>query len=166
LLDEPFSSLDTKLRESTRTELRTMQQEIGFTAILVTHDQSEALSISDRIAVMRAGRLDQYAPPLDIYYRPATRFVADFVGRANPVPGGIVRPEFIRLLDAGASEGVPGRVISAAFHGSGSEIVVEIADGTQIAVAADGTAPQRHGPKSPVRLAWAPENVITFGEEA
>src|SRR5260370_26716263 len=97
LYSEPFSSLDTKLRESTRLELRVLQRELGFTAILVTHDQGEALSISDRIAVMRDGRLEQIDTAQHIYFRPASPFIADFVGRSNPVQGGIVRPESIQI---------------------------------------------------------------------
>ncbi len=166
LLDEPFSSLDTKLRESTRIELRVLQQEVGFTAILVTHDQSEALSISDRVAVMQSGRLEQFGTALDVYHRPANRFVAGFVGRANPVPGGIVRPESIRILDATAADGIAGTVVSAAFLGGGSELVIAFGDGTPIVVAADGMAPSRHPPGSSVRLVWPLDSVITFGDTA
>jgi putative spermidine/putrescine transport system ATP-binding protein len=166
LLDEPFSSLDTKLRESTRIELRNLQQEIGFTAILVTHDQGEALSMSDRVAVMQSGRLEQFGIALDIYHHPANRFVAGFVGRANAVLGGIVRPESIRILDAEAEQGIVGTVVSAAFHGGSSEIIVATPDGAQIVAAADGMAPSRHPPGSAVRLVWSPESVITFGESA
>ena len=166
LLDEPFSSLDTKLRESTRIELRTLQQEIGFTAILVTHDQSEALSISDRVAVMQSGRLEQFGTALEIYHRPINRFVAGFVGRANTVPGGILRPESIRILDAASADGISGTIVSAAFLGGSSELVVRTGDGTQLFAAADGMAPTRHPPGSPVRLTWPRDAVITFGDPA
>ena len=80
LLDEPFSRLDAKLREGMRFELRALQREVGFTAIMVTHDQGEALSISDRIAIMDAGKLQQVGTPQDIYHHPETRFVAAFDG--------------------------------------------------------------------------------------
>ncbi|OJY32782.1 MAG: hypothetical protein BGP06_03585 [Rhizobiales bacterium 65-9] len=83
LLDEPFSNLDAQLRESTRVELRRIQQELGITALFVTHDQSEAMAIADRVAVMDAGRLAQIDTPERLYARPATRFVANFIGRAN-----------------------------------------------------------------------------------
>ena len=86
LLDEPLSNLDAKLRVRVRTELREIQRSLGKTTILVTHDQEEALSISDRIAVMDAGRIRQVGTPYDVYARPADRVVADFVGIANFVP--------------------------------------------------------------------------------
>jgi ABC-type Fe3+/spermidine/putrescine transport system ATPase subunit len=87
LLDEPLSNLDAKLRTRVRTELRQLQQALGKTTLYVTHDQEEALSMSDRIAVMDRGRVVQVGPPHEIYSRPATRFVADFVGLANFAPG-------------------------------------------------------------------------------
>ncbi len=83
LLDEPLSNLDAKLRERMRRELKDLQQRTGITFVYVTHDQGEALAMSDRIAVMQGGTLQQYGPPLDIYERPANRFVADFMGAAN-----------------------------------------------------------------------------------
>lgn len=161
LLDEPFSSLDAKLRESTRQELRGLQQALGFTGILVTHDQSEALSIADRVAIMQAGRLEQVGTPMDVYLRPATRFVAGFVGRANAVPGGIVRPESIRIVDGG---GLACRVVEAAFLGGSSELLVEAADGTRLTLTADGVAPVRHPVGSPIHITWPQDAVVTFGE--
>jgi iron(III) transport system ATP-binding protein len=83
LLDEPLSNLDAKLREETRTEIRRIQQEAGTTAIYVTHDQAEAMAMSDRIAVMQSGRVQQIGAPQEIYHRPATAFVARFIGRSN-----------------------------------------------------------------------------------
>ena len=83
LLDEPLSNLDAKLREHMRTEVRELQRALGITTLYVTHDQAEALSMSNRIAVMEHGRIMQEGPPREIYQRPATRFVADFVGNAN-----------------------------------------------------------------------------------
>ena len=89
LLDEPLSNLDAKLRTRVRTELKEIQRSLGKTTILVTHDQEEALSMSDRVAVMEAGRIRQVGAPVDLYMRPADRFVADFVGIANFVPATI-----------------------------------------------------------------------------
>ncbi len=89
LLDEPLSNLDAKMRVRVRTELKEIQQSLGKTTILVTHDQEEALSISDRIAVMQSGRIRQTGSPLDIYARPADHFVADFIGIANCLPATI-----------------------------------------------------------------------------
>jgi len=93
LLDEPLSNLDAKIRVQVRTEIRTLQQELGITTVYVTHDQEEALSLSDRVAVMREGRVLQLGPPRELYERPRTRFVADFVGTNNLVAG--------RVLEAG-----------------------------------------------------------------
>jgi putative spermidine/putrescine transport system ATP-binding protein len=87
LLDEPLSNLDAQLRDEMRTEIRDIQQRLGITTIFVTHDQVEALAMCDRIAVMRAGSLEQLGTPFDIYEHPATPFVADFVGRINRLDG-------------------------------------------------------------------------------
>ncbi|MEY4680335.1 MAG: hypothetical protein RLZZ276_1984 [Pseudomonadota bacterium] len=86
LFDEPLSNLDARLRIQVRAELRRLQRALGITALYVTHDQDEAMSLSDRIAVMRAGRIEQVAPPREVYARPATLFVAGFVGKANALP--------------------------------------------------------------------------------
>jgi putative spermidine/putrescine transport system ATP-binding protein len=106
LLDEPLSNLDAKLRDEMRNEIRDIQQRLGITAVFVTHDQVEAMAICDRIGVMRAGRLEQIATPLEVYERPATPFVADFVGRMNHlrgtrVAGGDVRVGETVLATAG-----------------------------------------------------------------
>ncbi len=87
LLDEPLAALDKKLREEMRTELREIQRSVGITTIFVTHDQGEALGLSDRIAVMHAGRIEQLGTPREIYERPATRFVADFIGASTVLRG-------------------------------------------------------------------------------
>jgi ABC-type Fe3+/spermidine/putrescine transport system ATPase subunit len=87
LLDEPLSNLDAKIRVQVRAEIRILQKDLGITTIYVTHDQEEALSLSDRVAVMREGRIIQVAAPKVLYERPATRFVADFVGVNNFLPG-------------------------------------------------------------------------------
>ena len=86
LFDEPLSNLDAKLRVQVRSELRRLQRRLGTTALFVTHDQDEAMSLSDRIAVMRAGKIEQIGPPEEIYARPATLFVAQFVGKVNALP--------------------------------------------------------------------------------
>jgi len=111
LLDEPLGALDLKLREEMQIELKAIQQEVGITFIYVTHDQEEALTMSDRIAVFNAGRIEQVGSPADVYERPATRFVAGFVGTSNLLQGSAaaeivgrsgtftVRPEKIRLAD-------------------------------------------------------------------
>ena len=86
LLDEPLSNLDARLREEMRFELREMQAKLGITSVFVTHDQAEAMTLSDRIVVMNAGRIEQEGSPQEVYQRPSTRFVMDFLGRANHLP--------------------------------------------------------------------------------
>ena len=93
LFDEPLSNLDAKLRVSMRTEIRRIQQEVGITAIYVTHDQSEAMALSDNIIIMNKGVVAQMGSPQDIYYHPNSEFVADFIGEANFLKGGSRRPE-------------------------------------------------------------------------
>ena len=93
LFDEPLSNLDAKLRVSMRTELRKLQQKVGITAIYVTHDQSEAMSISDKITIMSKGRVEQIGTPREIYYHPNSRFVADFIGEANFLEAKVVSVE-------------------------------------------------------------------------
>ncbi|HEY7539501.1 MAG TPA: ABC transporter ATP-binding protein [Methylomirabilota bacterium] len=93
LLDEPLSNLDARLREEMRFELREMQAKLGITSIFVTHDQAEAMTLSDRIVVMNAGRIEQEGSPEDVYQRPSTRFVMDFLGRANHLPARIAKGE-------------------------------------------------------------------------
>ncbi len=109
LLDEPLGALDLKLREQMQIELKNLQRKLGITFIFVTHDQHEALSMSDRIGVFNKGRLEQIASPDDLYNRPATRFVADFVGTANILAASdgtatLIRPERITLQTGGASQ--------------------------------------------------------------
>jgi iron(III) transport system ATP-binding protein len=146
LLDEPLSNLDQALRVRTRTELRALVRELGITAIFVTHDQEEAFALSDRIAVMREGRLHQVGTPRELYLSPADRFVAGFVGRVIelpvtasdeglrlpgearwPLPPGaglrgpallLVRPEALQLAEEGAQGGLPGRVTDRRFQGA------------------------------------------------
>src|SRR5207237_3305948 len=101
LLDEPLSNLDIKLREEMGVEIAGLQRRLGITTVFVTHDQGEALVMSDRIAVMNAGRIEQVGSPSEIYERPATSFVADFIGRMNffsdPARTLAIRPERARL---------------------------------------------------------------------
>jgi putative spermidine/putrescine transport system ATP-binding protein len=102
LLDEPLSALDAKLREGVRDEIRALQQRLGTTAVFVTHDQTEALAMADLVAVMNAGRVEQLAVPEEIFERPATRFVATFVGRAARIPGVMEAGGVLRLADGSA----------------------------------------------------------------
>ncbi len=171
LLDEPLSALDRKLRVELRAELRRLQRDLGMTFILVTHDQEEALAISDRIAVLRAGRIEQVGPPGDVYERPASRFVADFVGAGNffegrgdgrrvTTPDGIVfeaaasgevtlllRPEKIRV----GSPGLEAVVEEVLYQGAGSSFFLR-AGARRIQM--DGPAGLRVGERT--TLAWNP----------
>jgi iron(III) transport system ATP-binding protein len=127
LLDEPLSNLDAKVRERARFWLRDLQRRLGITAIYVTHDQAEALAISDRIAVMSAGRVLQYAPPSDIYERPTSRFVAEFIGRSSFLSGVVVGTSAGRIQVKLAGSGT---VVSAATAGAplavGDQVVLAV----------------------------------------
>ena len=92
LLDEPLSNLDAKLRVATRLEIRKLQQRLGITSVYVTHDQEEAMTLSDRVVIMHKGKIQQVGPPPEIYARPVNRFVADFIGKANFLEGRVVHP--------------------------------------------------------------------------
>jgi putative spermidine/putrescine transport system ATP-binding protein len=149
LLDEPLGALDLKLREAMQDELKALQSRLGITFVFVTHDQGEALSMADRVAVFNAGRIAQVGTPQEIYDRPRTRFVADFVGSANVLPPALaarfgargwasLRPEAIRL--AGPDATVAGTVATTRYLGAGTRVAVEI-DGTEIALLASSGTP-------------------------
>ncbi len=134
LFDEPLSNLDAKLRVSMRTEIRRIQQEVGITAIYVTHDQSEAMALSDNIIIMSNGNVEQMGSPEEIYYHPKNRFVADFIGEANFLPGElmnqpgktiVLRPETGRLADEGQ---IDAKVILSCFMGSYQNYHVMVGD--------------------------------------
>jgi spermidine/putrescine ABC transporter ATP-binding subunit len=117
LLDEPLSNLDLKLREEMRVEIVSIQRRLGITTIFVTHDQGEALVMSDRIAVMNQGRIEQIGTPADIYETPATRFVAEFIGRMNLFAATVTPERGVRVADAGFPVAVPGDLATdAAVH--------------------------------------------------
>jgi putative spermidine/putrescine transport system ATP-binding protein len=107
LLDEPLSALDAKIRVSLREQIREIQRELGITTVFVTHDQEEALSISDRIVVLNAGNVEQFGQPFDIYNRPQTRFVATFVGTLNTLQATVVDPAAQTVAIEGRTFGIP-----------------------------------------------------------
>jgi spermidine/putrescine transport system ATP-binding protein len=111
LLDEPLSALDAKLRKEMRQELKKLQRSVGITFLFVTHDQEEALSLSDRVGVMNKGRIEQIGTPQDLYRRPESRFVAEFLGEVNWLNGACVRPEAVRV-----SRGLPAPAAHDAAH--------------------------------------------------
>lgn len=129
LMDEPLSSLDAKLREKVREELRAIQRELKITTVYVTHDQEEALSLSDRIAVMNGGKILQYGVPRDLYFKPHDNFTADFAGRANFIElegePYIIRPEWFKLNKTTECGDVEGTVISASFLGDRTRFVIQ-----------------------------------------
>jgi putative spermidine/putrescine transport system ATP-binding protein len=145
LLDEPLSNLDAKLREDMQFELRRIQRKVGTTTVMVTHDQTEALSISDRVVVMEAGRITQVDAPYRLYEQPQTRFISRFVGKANLLPGAdgalsSVRPEKLRFVPAGQGR-VDGTVRERFFLGSQWLYRVDSALGELIVVCANDGAP-------------------------
>jgi ABC-type Fe3+/spermidine/putrescine transport system ATPase subunit len=125
LFDEPLSNLDARLRRSMREEIRSLQQRLGLTVAYVTHDQEEAMALSDRIVVMNHGRAEQVGPPHEAYERPATPFVAGFLGKTNLVKGTTVRPERISF----ATSGLAGTVKTRIFQGNHWLYQVDTADG-------------------------------------
>jgi spermidine/putrescine transport system ATP-binding protein len=169
LLDEPLSALDANLRRQMQVELKSLQREVGIAFVFVTHDQEEAMVMSDRIALLRSGELEQVATPREIYSHPATAYVAQFIGHTNlltgEVQGGVarcgpiswtaslpdgpaqfsVRPEHIRIADAGARPGsvrLRGGLVNQAFHGATELIRVECEGLTLVLrTASSGTLP-------------------------
>ena len=136
LCDEPLGALDRKLRQQMQFELKELQKRLGVTLVFVTHDQEEALAMSDRIAVMNHGKVEQVGAPTEIYERPRTRFVADFIGEINILEEGgrarALRPEKIRLVSDGAR--VSGTVETANFLGGSTLLRVSTADGRSLLV--------------------------------
>ncbi|MEK8052798.1 ABC transporter ATP-binding protein [Ideonella sp. DXS22W] len=136
LLDEPLSNLDAQLREEMQFELRRIQRTLGTTTLMVTHDQDEALSISDRVVVMRAGRTEQIGHPHAVYETPQSRFIAGFVGKANLLEGQLLRPEKLQLLPAGSGR-LAGTVKERYFLGSQWLYALDTPAGTLMALAAN-----------------------------
>ncbi|THV20983.1 ABC transporter ATP-binding protein [Peteryoungia ipomoeae] len=173
LLDEPLGALDLKLREQMQEELKSLQRALGITFVFVTHDQGEALSMADRVAVFNDGKIVQAGTPHDIYNRPKTRFVADFVGSSNVIApeamkalGGearwtSLRPEAIRLVSEG---GVSATVRSTSFLGASTKLFVDTAIAPlALSVPAGQPAPQAG---ETVRIAWAPSDLHAMEDAA
>ena len=157
LCDEPLGALDRKLRQQMQFELKELQKRLGVTLVFVTHDQEEALAMSDRIAVMNHGKVEQVGAPTEIYERPRTRFVADFIGEINILEEGgrarALRPEKIRLVSDGAR--ASGTVETANFLGGSTLLRVSTGNGLSLLVREThaGERPSRK-PGDAVGLAW------------
>jgi len=174
LLDEPLGALDLKLREEMQTELKTIQGEVGITFVYVTHDQDEALTMSDRIAVFNQGRIEQVSPPRQLYEQPANEFVAGFVGVSNLIEREgkrlTIRPEKIRLLDSeAAGDGLHserGKVAEVAYAGMVTRYTVALEGGGSLQLvrqnlegASAGTPPEQG---KEVLVGWRPEHAAVI----
>ncbi len=184
LLDEPLSALDAQVRVQLREEIRRIQLELGITTVFVTHDQAEALSVADRVGVLRAGRLEQVASPDELYERPATAFVAEFVGTMNRVPAvrsgvgvqllgatrpvagplppagdlvALVRPESLLVRADGTGAG---RVVTRTFSGASTRLAVALPGGTEVVVDMASADSQRLTPGTAVTVTPAERPVL------
>ena len=174
LLDEPLGALDLKLRQEMQLELKRIQKEVGITFVYVTHDQEEALTMSDRMAVMSNGQIEQIGPPVEVYERPATEFVAGFIGISNVLERDgvrfVVRPEKIRIVEDGesAESGMTaetGAVQEVVYVGMSTRFIVRLDRGEQLVAVrqnmdAPGEAQSYAGRR--VTLAWAPDHTYVL----
>ncbi len=179
LLDEPLGALDLKLRQEMQLELQRVQRQVSITFVYVTHDQEEALTMSDRIAVLSGGRIEQTGPPVEVYERPATPFMAGFIGVSNLIEREghtiTVRPEKIILVadgepDPPGTHTEPGRVSGVIYAGVLTRYVVDLDGGGELVVSRQNTEAPGPGDLTGarVRLAWRPERAFTIpsGEDS
>jgi ABC-type Fe3+/spermidine/putrescine transport system ATPase subunit len=183
LLDEPLGALDLKLRKGLQVELRRIQRSLGMTFIFVTHDQEEALAMSDRIAVLNAGRVEQVGTPVEIYERPATRFAAEFVGAGNFFEGTgdgtvlrtkdglsvpahatgevtlLVRPEKMRLNGGG---GIPARVEEVLYQGSSTSIILRAGERRIVVEDANDGALEHVRVGESTTVSWSPQDALVL----
>ncbi len=185
LLDEPLGALDLKLREEMQVELKTIQREVGITFLFVTHDQSEALSMSDRIAVFNGGRIEQVATPGELYEQPATEFVAGFVGTSNLLRGDdaanllgeratfAIRPERMRLLrpdDVAAPDEIAVDAVIGGVQYLGHATRVRLTTASGAALAVDlpndgrGHAARSGAPGTSVRIAFGRDHALRLAD--
>ena len=185
LLDEPLGALDLKLREEMQGELKAIQGLVGITFVYVTHDQQEALSMSDRIAVFNRGRIEQVGTPMEVYQRPANLFVAGFVGASNVVSGALaqrllgstaqraMRPEQIRILSAAETprpgeQQARGTIATAVYLGAETRYIIAVEGGGDLVVVQQnlhgaGSSLHRSAGER-VQLAWRTEDVLDLAE--
>jgi putative spermidine/putrescine transport system ATP-binding protein len=166
LLDEPLGALDLKLRQEMQLELKRIQQDVGITFVYVTHDQEEALTMSDRVAVFNDGRVEQVGAPAEIYEHPASEFVAGFVGTSNVLERDgrrfTVRPEKIHMTFGEDGPGEPGRIRDVVYVGMFTRYVVELDSGGELTVVRQNletsSSQVAEARGSRVRLEWRPEH--------
>ena len=166
LLDEPLSALDPNLRKQVRAELKNIQRRVGITFLFVTHDQEEALSMSDRVAVMNAGELQQMGSPQELYLKPSNRFVASFLGGLNWIDGTGVRPEVTRIAKHQPAREARYRaatVVESTFLGNCVHVQVLLEDG-QAVVAEVSRTEGKFAAGEPVYVCWNPSDELKFPE--
>jgi putative spermidine/putrescine transport system ATP-binding protein len=178
LLDEPLGALDLKLREQMQVELKAIQGEVGITFVYVTHDQDEALTMSDRIAVFNEGRIEQVSPPRDLYEQPATEFVAGFVGVSNLLERDgarfTIRPEKIQLVDPAAPPNglrtERGRIADVAYAGMLTRYTVDLDAGGELQVVRQNTESTSADVASEqgreVVVGWRPEHTVAVRDNS
>jgi putative spermidine/putrescine transport system ATP-binding protein len=174
LLDEPLGALDLKLREQMQVELKSIQGEVGITFVYVTHDQDEALTMSDRIAVFNDGRIEQVSSPVELYERPATEFVAGFVGVSNLLERDgsrfTIRPEKIQLVDPAANPNglrtERGRIAGVAYAGMITRYTVALEQGGELQLIrqnVEGTSPGAASEQGrEVIVGWRPDQTVAI----
>ena len=173
LLDEPLGALDLKLRQEMQIFLKELQRELAITFVYVTHDQEEALTMSDRLAVFNEGRIEQLGSPADVYERPQTEFVAGFVGVSNVLDRDgrhfTIRPEKIRMTDEHAGEGEPGTIREVVYVGMVTRFVVDLDAGGELVVVRQNLETSSQEALSEqgkrVRLSWRPEHMYEIKKE-
>jgi putative spermidine/putrescine transport system ATP-binding protein len=177
LLDEPLGALDLKLRQEMQLELKRIQKQVGITFVYVTHDQEEALTMSDRVAVVANGRIEQVGPPVELYERPATEFVAGFIGISNLLTRDgirfVVRPEKLRMLldDDNPEPGMtiePGVVEQVVYVGQATRYNIRLDGGEQLVAVRQNTNAPDEGLRYDgrrIRLAWAPEHTYVLDQK-
>jgi putative spermidine/putrescine transport system ATP-binding protein len=174
LLDEPLGALDLKLREQMQVELKSIQGEVGITFVYVTHDQDEALTMSDRIAVFNDGRIEQVSPPVELYEQPRTEFVAGFVGVSNLLERDgarfTIRPEKVQLVDSDAAPNglrtERGRIVDVAYAGMVTRYTVALEQGGELQLIrqnVEGTSPGAASEQDrEVIVGWRPDQTVAI----
>lgn len=166
LLDEPLSALDPNLRKQVRAELKAIQRRVGITFLFVTHDQEEALSLSDRLGVMNQGRLEQTGTPEEIYIHPRTRFVASFLGAVNWIGDVGVRPEAMRIARQASPNGhrsLPATIVQSTFLGNCVHLDTRLSDGAPVVVEVSRLG-ESFAPGESVHVWWEPADELRFSE--